>query len=74
MRRRRSPQSQPRIAGVRRLLQSAALEARIMDRVLIEARRYNVSRSFVVAVALADALSIDLDEAFRYHEKNRRAA
>ena len=73
MRRRRSAQSQPRI-GVRRLPQSAALEARIASAVEIEARRYNVSRSFVVAVAIADVLGINLDKALRYHEKRRRAA
>ena len=63
--------SQPRIPGACRLPQSAALEARIMAKVTSEATRYNVSRSFIVAVALADALGVELDEGYHYHDKRR---
>lgn len=59
--------SQPRLApGVSRVALPSAVEARIMDEVEKMARAYGVSRSFVVAVALADQFGVPLKGAYRY--------
>jgi hypothetical protein len=56
----------------------AAVEQRIWNEVERTARRFNVSRSFVVAVALADAMGVDLDAEDRYDKprevKRRKTA
>ena len=54
-------QSQPRIAGIKRMPRSSSF-LEILDRAVErEANRFNVSKSFVIAVAVSDALNIDID-------------
>lgn len=70
--------TQPRIAGASRIPSYSSLLPQLRRAVDAEARRFNVSRSFVIATALGDALGIDVE---RYDlpvklngAKKRRAA
>lgn len=60
------PRSQPRIVGVRRQPVSSAFAARIERAVEREMSRYGASRSFVIAVAVAHALGVELDKDEEY--------
>lgn len=63
--RKRIKRFQPRIKGGREALPSA-VEKHIWAEVDRTARRFNCSRSWVVAVALADAMGIALEPRERY--------
>jgi hypothetical protein len=65
-----SKRVQRRIVGGREALPSC-VEKRIWQRIDREARVYNTSRSFVIAVALADAFGIPLEVADRYNTAYR---
>jgi hypothetical protein len=69
--RRKQPRirTQPRIPGTRRLPIGSAIDHAIERALNREMLRYGVSRSFVVAVALAYTFGIELDENADYHRK-----
>lgn len=52
---------QPSVKGRRRTPLPARVEERIWKEVDYFARRFNASRSWVVATALADVMGIDID-------------
>lgn len=56
---------QPRLKG-RRVPVSSALASRIEKAVEAEAKFFGCSKSFIVAVAVADALGVSLTPAERY--------
>ncbi len=60
---------QRRLPGGPREALPSCVEERIWKEVDRTARRFNCSRSFVVATALADALGIDLEPVDRYDSK-----
>lgn len=64
--------NQRRIDGGREALPSCVADV-IWNRVDREARVYNVSRSFVIAVALADAFGIPLESADRYNQPYKQS-
>jgi hypothetical protein len=61
----RRPRSQPRIPGVRRSPVSTAVTKEIERHLQQEMRRYGVSRSFVIANALAFVFDIEVVEDYR---------
>lgn len=62
-------QKQPRLAhGVTRIPAFSSLHPKIQRHVEAEAKRYQCSKSFVIAVALADTFNIDID---RYDQPRR---
>lgn len=58
--------AQPRTPGVRRQPVSSAVSHRIEAAIAREMARYDVSRSFVIAVACAHALGVKLDDDEEY--------
>lgn len=62
---------QPRIKGQRRTPQNTALLRDIEREVKATARHFGVSRSFVVAVALADYFKVGLQPRFRETHKRK---
>lgn len=60
-RKRDTPKRQKRISGQRRKPMSTAVEARIERWIQRQMAVFNVARSFVIAVAIADAAGIDID-------------
>lgn len=65
------PLAQPRLATPR-LRAYSALEARINQAVEREAARFGVSKSFVIAVGMADVLGVKLEREFRYQTASVR--
>ena len=55
-------QTQKRINGYRRARMSTAVESQIEAAIKKECARYDVSRSFVIANALAFTFSIEVDQ------------
>lgn len=56
---------QPRIPGMRRLRLSPYVPKELWKAVANDAREFNTSMSAVVAIALCDAMGIDLDKKMR---------
>lgn len=71
-RERRGPRSQPRVRGKVRTACHTAVEDRIERWIAREQARYNVSRSFVIAVACAYAAGLDLED-WDYHNWKGKA-
>ena len=67
----RRPKSQPRIPGHSRRPVGSAFEDRLEQAVQAEMRHFGVSRSFVIAVATADALGVELDVRHDYRRTMR---
>lgn len=55
----RRVRSQPRVNSRRQPVSSSAFIAALEKAVAAEARRFNVSRSFVIATAVAECLGVD---------------
>lgn len=65
-RRRRRYTSQPRILGMHRQPMATAVEHQIEEWIRAQQREFGVSRSFVIAVACADAAGIKLGDKADY--------
>jgi hypothetical protein len=61
MKRRRN-KTQPRVPGLRRRQVSTALNAKIERAVEREMAHFRASRSYVIAVAVAHTLGVELDD------------
>jgi hypothetical protein len=57
---------QPTIRGMHRLPKLSCLEPRIADAVQREADKFNCYPSYIIAVNLAIAFGIDLDNTYKY--------
>lgn len=71
-RQRKRTRTQPRTPGIRRRPVGSAVDRAIERAIEREMDRYGVSRSFVIAVALAYTFGIQLDERTDYHTRHER--
>lgn len=61
--------SQPRMHNVTRIPSASSLMPRLRKAIETEANHFGVSMSFVMAVAIAEALGVSLDYDYRYPNK-----